>query len=241
MNFKKHYFSIIFLVSACISNVYSQDWKADIRELNKTYLEAKSFSMDIIVETYENASDIKPVASYAGQVAKKEESYFTSMIGKITILNRHCILVVDNRQKIIVYKQNNNKNSQPSNFFTITNLDSALFLMTKDVDVKYLVNSTTEKCIQVTDKAMGGSKMEIWITPLKNTLNKIIYYTENTEGNTKVMKKVVVKYNNMKVNNSIPDEVFSEKKYIKKNISGISLTSDFSKYELVNESELTPQ
>lgn len=238
MNKKIKYLIALLGIFFGLSNIScAQDWKTDLLAMNKTYLNAQSFSMDVLVESYQNASDTKPVISYKGKVAKKNENYFTFMTGKTTIINKRCVLVIDDGQKMILYKENNSAKNEASNFFTLVNLDSAMILMTKETDVTYSAISPIESSIQITYKGNSGSKQEIIINKVTNTLSRITYYSQNMDGNVKTSTKVVVKYSTIKLNESIPDDFFSEKKYITKKLGAISLSKNYSNYQLVNESQ----
>lgn len=237
MNKKIEYLITLIGLFISLSDIcYAQDWKTDLLAMNKTYLNAQSFSMDVLVESYQNASDTKPVISYKGKVAKKDENYFTFMTGKTTVINKRCVLVIDDGQKMVLYKENNSTKNKGSDFFTLANLDSAMILMTKETDVTYSAISPIESSIQIAYKGNSGSKQEIIINKATNTLSRIIYYSQNMDGNVKTSTKVVVKYSNIKLDESIPDDFFSEKKYITKKLGLISLSRNYSNYQLVNES-----
>src|SRR5688572_24514084 len=93
---------------------FAQDWKKDLVAMNTTYLVAKSFSMDVVVSSFEKANDNTPKLIYKGRVVKAGDNYYTKMMSKTTIMNSACLLLVDDQQRMIMYKKNDSKTKEQS-------------------------------------------------------------------------------------------------------------------------------
>ena len=232
---KKHSW-LLFLFFFQLYSIHAQDWKADLLAMNKVYMESRSFKMNIVVKTFENKNDKSPVATYAGSVISANNNYYTVMMRKTTIYNKRCAIVIDDAQKIILYKKNKAQ-TPPQNFFSISNIDSAMIFFGKNVEIAYLVNNEKEKRIEIKYKSNTIEKMEISIDATNNTLKQIVYYySSQPQMGSQSVEKVLVDYVNTQINKTISDEIFSESKYIKIKKDEVTPSDLYKKYEVINES-----
>ena len=164
------------------------------------------------------------------------------MIGRITLQNKRCVLVVDNPQKMILYRKNNTENVNSSKGgFSLANLDSAMILMGKNVKVEYLVNTKQEKRIQLNYKEGKISKIEISINPIDNTIMELVYYYNTTADYSNSVAKVIIKYSNVELNKTISESMFSENNFISVKKDKIVALKEYQKYQVVNQSEALKQ
>lgn len=218
-------------------SAFAQDWKEDLLLMNKAYINAKSFQMNVEVKSFATINDVQPLLDYKGKVASSNGNYYTAMMGRTTIYNKQCVLVVDSKQKMILYKKNKS-DVKPQGGFAMANLDSALIVMGKNVKVTYLQNNIAEKRIQIIYKNNSIDKLELSINPLNNTIVQLIYYYNTTkpEFNNSVYK-VIVDYTNMELNKTIADSYFSENKFISVKKDKIIPLNNYAKYQVVNQDQ----
>ncbi len=217
--------------------IYSQEWKEDLLAMNKAYISAKSFQMNIEIKSFTTAADTKPLFDYKGRAVSSEGNYYTSIMGRTTIFNKRSVLLVDDKQKIILYKKNK-KDAKAQNGFSIAKLDSAMVLAGKNVQVKYLLNSAEEKRIQIAYKNSLIDKLELAINPDNNTIVQVVYYynTENPEFNNSAAK-VTVDYSDIVLNKPIADSYFSENKFITIKKNKITPLNNYAKYQVVDQDQ----
>lgn len=228
---------ICFMLLLCIVPAYSQDWKEDLLKMNQAYLNAKSFQMDVEVKSYATLNDAKPLIDYKGKVASSIGNYYSSFMNRITLYNTRCVLVVDNNQKMILYKKSKGDIKRQSGF-SIANLDSTLIVMGKNVKISYLQNTTAEKRMQLIYKNNALAKLELSINPVDNTIIQLIYYydTKNPAFNNSAAK-VIIDYSNVELNKAISDSHFSENKFIAIKKDKIIPLNIYSNYQLVNQDQ----
>lgn len=216
---------------------YSQEWKEDLLAMNKAYINAKSFQMNVRVKSFATINDVHPLLDYKGKVASSNGNYFTDMMGRTTISNKQCLVVVDTKQKMILYKKNKG-DSKPQSGFSIAQLDSAFILMDKNVKVSYLVNTTIEKKIQLVYKNNAIDKIELSIDPSKNTITQLVYYyNTNKPEYTNSAAKVIVVYTDVELNKIIDDSYFSVNKFISVKKDKIIPLKNYANYQVINQDE----
>ena len=113
-------------------------------------------------------------------------------------------------------------------------IDSAIY---SQATATYLVNTSTEKKIQLILKSGEYSKIEVTINPIKNSLTQIVFYRSSKNASEISAEKIVVNYTEVKINNDIPSSLFSEKKFVKKNGDKLELTSAYKNYRLIDENK----
>lgn len=234
----------LFICLMSLLTIFSstaQDWKKDLLAMNKAYLDASSFSMNVQVQSYNLVSDITPQLNYKGKVASSKNNYYTSIMGKTSLYTQQCALLVDSKQKIILYQKNDGSRI-PQGGFSIAQLDSAFILMGKNMSVKYLVNTASEKRLQLSYKDNMLSKVELSINPETNTITQLVYYYNTKHpaaGNS--AEKVVVSYTGVELNKNIDNSLFSEKKYVTVKKNKVVPAQAYASYKLINPEESLSQ
>lgn len=237
MNIKKIVSSFL-IFSSCAIPLIAQDWKADLLAMNKAYLDAKSFQMNIEVTSYANKNDATPILTANGKVFNANGSSYSEMVGKTTLLNQKCMLVVDNKQKMIIYKKVNKKESSVANGFSLAQIDSAVLFFGKNVYVNYISNTPKEKRLLIKYKNGNIDKIEMTINPVNNTLTEMIYYYNmQAPGYSQSVEKTVIRFMNIQLNNSIPESLFSESKYVIIKKSKVTASANYAKYKIINQDE----
>lgn len=231
---KKIFLSNCFLILFSIAGI-SQDWVTDFKKMNQKYTDANSFSMSISVKIFEKLTSIEPMMSYSGKMAVSGNNYYSEMIGKITIVNENYSLLVDNSQKLIMYKNTlKNKKTEVKADKIPMSIDTAMY---KNATAKYLINTATEKKIQLLFNSGQYSKIEVSINAVNNSLTQIIYFSTSKSANEVSAEKIVVDYTEVKMNNEISPSLFSEKKIFKKNGDKLELVDAYKNYRLIDENK----
>jgi hypothetical protein len=218
------------------NTIHAKDWKEDMKKLNNTYVSSQSFEMNVNVNMFEHGGDAKPMMSYSGKVAKTKNCYYSSMSGRTTVVNPTCSVLIDERQKMILYttRPPKEKDKVKADVYQSMNLDSAV--MSK-AEVHYLTGGTDEICLEVKGKGLSSQRMDIYIDSRNYTLKRIVLFYSDEEAKKSKMSKVVIEYSQTKLNNPIAASLFSENKYIVKKGSEIKPSDAFKKYQLVDESK----
>lgn len=219
-----------------------QDWKEDLQAMNRTYLTANSFQMGIVVKSYVREDDTEPLMTASGKVASADGKSCSEMLGKVTLMNKKCILLVDNKQHIMLYKGIDSLSYKPMNGFSLANLDSMVMLFGTNVEATYLINSNIEKRMSFQFREGNMSRMELAINPSNNTLTTITYYY-NTKlpGNVSSVEKVIIEFNNIQLNEAINDSYFSETRFVDIRAGKVMPVSKYSDYQIVNQDETLTQ
>lgn len=190
--------------------------------------------MDLTIEIFEKSTNKEPIMKYSGKMAKSNANYYSELMGKVTLINSNVNLVIDNNQKLILFKRvnkdnntiNKNSNSVPYS------IDSTLLANSSG---KYLVNNEKVKIIQVVNKNSAYSKIEISIDPITYTMKQIIFYFKKYAGNETATEKVVINYKNIKMDVDIPNSSFSEQKFIHFSKKGVFVTNEYKGYKLIDQ------
>lgn len=224
------YLSILFLVLLHTGAVAQNEHEL-LSKVNKTYLEAKAFSMTANVEVYERRGDQKPLSSYSGSMQKSGSMYYSEMMGKITLLNSGCALVVDTEHQLIVYGKAW-KGASATNGNIAVVLDTALL---KAAKIKLKSQEGKRKIIEIVPGNKMYDKIEVVINSDNNTLEAITYYYAASELTP--YQKLKISYGSIRINPKIPSSVFSEAKFVTKKGGKIVPVGQWSQYRLVDQTD----
>lgn len=221
---------------------YGQDWKEDLLAMNRTYLTSNSFQMDIVVKSYVRESDTEPLMKASGKVASADGKSCSEMMGKVTLMNRKCILLVDNKQHIMLYKGIDSLSYKPMNGFSLANLDSMVMLFGANVEATYLINNNVEKRMSFQYREGNMTRMELAINPGNNTLTELTYYyNTKLSGNVSSVEKVIIEFNDIQLNRAINDSYFSETRFVDIRAGKVEPVSKYGDYQIVNQDETQTQ
>jgi len=222
---------LIIFCSFSLAKAQAQDWVADMRKMNKVYEDAGSFSMNVTVAIFNDEKSKSSLTSYTGKMAMSGCCYYSEMMNRITIVNKETRLLIDKSQQMILFRKNTAAAAKraAAQLPMPGNLDSLMRATSKG---SYLVNTSVEKRILVTNSNTQYGRMEIVIDPNTYTLKQIVLY--NTTGIKDDPQKIIISYTAIQIN-GVNENVFSEKKYVSIGKTKVSATEAFKKYKLINE------
>lgn len=208
-SYLKIYLAICFSLLFC--NSFAQQLKSDLVKMQNTYRNAKSFSINVQLLLFENASDVKPLNSFSGSVKMDGSNYFNEIMGQTFIKNSNYIVSVDHNAKRIIYKEVS-KYSTSANMLSLS-IDS---LLMRYKSAKFI--KTADACLtyELIPNSFGAiyNKILITVDTTNYTLKSIVYfYTIKS-----TYQKAIINYSNIQLNIPISSSEFSEKSYI--NING---------------------
>jgi hypothetical protein len=224
---------LIFLLSFSFLTLFSQQEKDELKKMHAVYTSAGTFSMEINMNLFTTLSDVQPKQTANGKVYKNKDEYYSEMLGRITLVNNHCCLLIDKTQKLMIY-------SEPSKGKTDKSLaedspvpDSSIF---KNAKLHFLSQTSQLHVIELKyDHDAMYDKIEISIDPTTNYLTKVVYYYAKIKGKAPAYAKTEINYTNIKLGEQIDNTVFSEKKFISVSKDKITPLSIYGSYEVIDQ------
>lgn len=206
-----------------------------IREMNKRYINASSFSMNIQVDIYDNTNSSNAAQTFKGSACKRKENYFSKMMGQTTIVNERCLLLVDDDNKVIQYEKKENSNDSHLKGMDIFSLLDSLPKNFKSI--QFAEESVDRYYIRFESLDTDPAYKNFTIEVDKNnfTFMGITYVMKNEEDSP--YDKIAIHYTDTKFDAPLADDVFSETKYIIKSKGKVAPSPAFSKYRLINKED----
>lgn len=201
-------------------------------KMNETYFEAKSFSMNATVNVYEKRLGPNPSASYSGSMYKSGGMYYSELMGKITLVNSSCALIVDEEQKLMVYGKPWKMSNVSSKANIPAMLDSVLFA---NATLKMKAKDGRRSIIEIRPKNSEYEKIEVTIGTAENTLQEVVYFFPANEDIP--YQKITITYTDTKINSKIPSSVFSEGRFITKKSNKIQPAGKWASFRLVDQTD----
>ena len=226
--------NMLLLIGMLWSTTFSiaQDFRTELFRMNDTYRKADNFSMKVNVKIYEKQSDTRERQSYEGMVKKQGNNYLSQMMGKTTLVNNNCVLLVDEGNKLIQYGDRPKDKKNPTD-------DKALCYA---IDSVYLANnklkmlSSEEGHMRILVSSEGDEvyeKTEILINTVSHVLEELTYYYKDEEKAG--FSKIVISYSEVKLHAAFGKSDFSEKKYITASRNSITLAANYASYKLIDQ------
>lgn len=209
---------------------FSQTPKDDLIAMSKKFSALKSFDMTVEVKTYKNEFDQTPSFTTKGRTAKSNDKFYLNMLNRVTILNNKTMLVIDEKQKMLLYNKISAEQIKALNANQVINIDS--LVASNPTEVAYILNSASEKKISIKSKDENIKSIVVTFNPTTYILKEILYmYTNDGKKNTG-NSKVVITYSNFSTTN-IPESIFNQSKYI---VLGKKITTSklYKNYRLIN-------
>jgi hypothetical protein len=209
---------------------FSQNPKDDLIAMSKKFSGLKSFDMTVEVKTYKNEFDQSPSFTTKGRTVKSNDKFYLNMLNRVTILNNKIMLVVDEKQKMILYNKISAEQIKALNANQVINIDS--LVASNPTEVSYILNSPNEKKISIKSKDENIKSIVVTFNPATYILKEILYlYTNDGKKNTG-NSKVVITYSNFLTEN-ISESNFNQSKYI---VLGkkIATRKAYKNYRLIN-------
>jgi hypothetical protein len=226
-------FLTYLLIVVCLFkpfHFYGQTAISDLITMNKKISSLTAYDISVDVKVF-NDNSISPTLSSKGRTIKSGHNFYLSMLNKKTIINDDIMLVVDDQNKSLMYTVISKEQLNAMEYTKVMNIDS-LIKSSKSV-IKYVVNNSTEKKIEIYSKDDDIEYVIISLNP-KSYILKAVEYKYSKEsvklsGNSKVM----IQYTQFLLETKNPELLF-QNKYIAKKSNHIVATKQFQSYKLLN-------
>jgi hypothetical protein len=225
---------IFFLLT--VFSVSAQTPVEMIINMNKTYAEAKSFSMSVEMKFFMGNNDVTPVNSYTGEACKSGDSYFSSIMGKTTIVNKNYTVYVDDGEKLIVYSKNG-KTKKENDPIEIP--DTSVFGSTATYSFGKGTDASSRIIVIPKDQSYY-KKIELMINKKSFALEEVTYDYKVEEDPAGSVQKVTVKYADVNFNQPVPENKFSESHFIIHQKGKYIGTGKYADYKVVEQDNTLP-
>jgi hypothetical protein len=230
LGFKHRLITIFFTLFYLSSSVNGQTITEDLVAMGKKFNGLKSYDMTVVVKIYSQEPNSKVTFNSTGRTAKLGDKFYLNMLGRKTIINNKIMLLVDDKQKLLLYNNITDDELKAINNPQNLNIDS--IVKSQKTVAKYLVNNNTEKKIQI---ETGNDEIKTIIMSFNTitfAINEIVYfYSESVKKGTG-NSKVVITYSNFSVVCKSP-ELFDQSKYIHINGETVTAQGTYKNYKLI--------
>jgi hypothetical protein len=158
----------VSLVLGFLGKGSSPDITNDLVKMNTAYRNAKFVTMQVNVKMALSKTS-KPIYG-KGVLKKGEEIFYSSIMGKQVIANKKYVVMIDEKNKVILVKNRSLKKDEGLDL--MTQLDSTWLVATK---AHYLANTPKEKKIGFDAKSSGYNRCEIVLDGQSNLLKQIFF------------------------------------------------------------------
>lgn len=214
------------------SQLHAQNEKETLRAMYSNYNTMESLQMNVSVQLFRLSNDNAPMQQSQGKVFKDGFNYYSEMMGRTTLINKRCAVIIDNNNKVLLYSEPEGKASKEKESTEVLP-DSVLFGTGK---LKTVSNKNNLHCIEiVNDKDAQYRKIEMTINTLTKTLERIDYYFKPSEGRNPVFEKMTIIYSGIVINGKVSEDIFSEKKYISVSRDKITGLGKYAAYEIIDQ------
>jgi hypothetical protein len=207
--------------------IYSQNVKDEILNINKAYLKSKDIALETITKAY-TEDDSKPEKEMKTELYKLNENYLSKTGASETMINKKYKVNIDVNKKIIIISNINTHQKNPDN--SISNFDEKAFNVSMDTvltlykEVKInKINATTN---QVEFIFKSGIYDIVKVSYDNTTYIVKDYYVKLRPSGKSSKEKEILKY--LITYNYFPKEKLQKIKF------------DESNYVIINKGNVTP-
>jgi hypothetical protein len=224
---------VLQLFGGINSALQAQGEKESLRAMYTTYGELNSLQMNINLQLFTKSSDTKPMQESSGKVCKEGVNYYSEMLGRVTVINKSCCVLVDNGNKVIVYSEPEGKIKEDKNKKSEVLPDSVLF---NKGTLRTISNSNDEHCIEIKfDSDPQYDRIEVTVNTKDHTLRKIVYYFKPYQGKAPAFEKMVVVYSGIQLNTDVQDAIFSESAFVSVSKDRVSARDRYNSYQVIDQ------
>lgn len=228
----KKYFIFLLLAFAAVVPSAAQDAKAEIRAMHEAYGKASSYSMQIETRIYRGLADATPFQTFKGKALKSGVNYYSEMLGRTTLVNSKCCLLIDNSQKVLIYSEQEQKKEAAKAQFEVLP-DSVLF---EDSEVKTVSKTAQAHVIELLCKMHPTyEKVELTIDPRSHAMTRVRYFYRTVNGRQPVYALVDIVYSQVQLNVQLAASLFSEKQFVTVTKTTVQPVAAFSAFQVVDQ------
>lgn len=230
MTFKNVIILFVLMLVNRQSILLAQSATADIIAMYKKFNSLPQYDLTVDIKVYKDSPKQEVSFSSTGRTAKMNNKFYLNILDHKTIVNNNLMLLIDNKQKYLMYNKITDEQmkviSSPQNL----NIDS--LVKSQNTQTRYLVNTSEEKKIEMLPPKGGDIKMiSMSFNPKTFALKQIIYLysdeTKNLSGNS----KVIVTYSNF---SSVCKEssLFDQSPFVKIKNDKIEATKEYKHFKI---------
>lgn len=224
------------IVLSCLALTLRAGEKEDILKMNEAFNRLASFSMNVEVKIFSNGTDVKPAQSFKGEARKSGNCFYSSMLGKTSLVNAEHALLIDVQQKLIVYDEVREENQKDKAALFKSGLMMVDTALTKLYKLKYLVNNENIRRIEISrPKDKIYRKIELELDAKTSLIRSITYYYIKSEENGSPYDRISISYTGLQADAKIAPETFSEKKYVSVKNTKVTATAAYKTYKIVDQ------
>jgi len=216
----------------------AQTPKDDLVKMNTLYRDAKSFSMDLSMSLYVKEKDLTPQVTYKGKSMRDQTTYKTEMMNRISLVNERCALMIDAQQRLILYKERDQKKDKEMVPTGMDNLNLDSLIGRQSASMSYLVNSATEKRILISNPENVYKRIEISLDPATYTIRQIVYVFADAQSKVSQTSRIVIDYRNVTMNKPLDKSLFSEATYVRHKGGKPVPAEAYKNYQLIDEGKV---
>jgi hypothetical protein len=230
MTMKKQLSLVGFLLLIAVT-VQAQTAKQYLLRMNEVYSTAKSLSMGVELLYFMGTNDVTPVQRMSGEMAKNGNSYYSSLMGKTTIVHNGLTLYVDEGQRLILYGKNETDKKKAS---PVELPDSTVY----GQDAAYALGkgTATSARVIITPKDKSVYRLiEILINKQTFAMEEVVYRYTVEEDPAGSVQTVKVQYNNVQMNQPVPAAKFSTTKFVTRSKGKLVGVGNYASYEVIEQ------
>lgn len=214
---------------------FAQTPKDDLVKMNKIYRDLKTYSMQIDMRLYKTETGDAAMASYHGETMRDQDNYKSVMMDRISLMNPSCVLMVDTRQRLILYRERGKDAAAEAPPADLSQLNIDSLISSKSANLSYLVNTATEKRILYKDPQSPYKRLEISLDPATFTMTQILYVFSDAQQKAGQPARVQITYRNMSLNKPLSKALFAESAYLQKKSGQLVPAEKYKNFKIVDE------
>jgi hypothetical protein len=203
---------------------------SDLITMNKKISSLTAYDISVDVKVFKDNST-SPTLSSKGRTIKSGHNFYLNMLNKKTIINEDLMLVVDDKNKSLMYAVITKEQLKAMDYTKVMNIDS-LIKSSKSV-IKYVLNNSTEKRIEIYSKDEDIEYVIISLNPKSYILKAVEYKYSKESVKLNGNSKVTIQYTQFLLETKNPELLF-QNKYITIKSNQIVATKQYQSYKLIN-------
>ena len=203
---------------------------SDLITMNKKISSLTAYDISVDVKVFKDNST-SPTLSSKGRTIKSGHNFYLNMLNKKTIINEDLMLVVDDKNKSLMYTVITKEQLKTMDYTKVMNIDS-LIKSSKSV-IKYVLNNSTEKRIEIYSKDEDIEYVIISLNPKSYILKAVEYKYSKESVKLNGNSKVTIQYTQFLLETKNPELLF-QNKYITIKSNQIVATKQYQSYKLIN-------
>jgi hypothetical protein len=205
----------------------AQNYKEDLKLMNKRYATLENFYTEMSMKNYGTATSKQPNFIQAGKIRIQNFQFYYTFDDMDMLINKKYSIMVDKKNKTIVYKKLAKAPKAGDQDLETIMPDFDKVMEVYD-SVVYKGNKNGIKHYTIYPK-MQFKSVELFLRT-DGVITKLVYYYSQNATN---MKKIVIEFNNSTITPTFSKNQFSEKKYFTISGSNATPANSYKNYKLL--------